>query len=1757
MAPIDPPSSPTNARRVVYVPPTAHRCAAALAVLSLLLCGCGQDDPEDKTGASVDVVDSGTVSAGDICSGLGCSPQTDAGDQVANANPCADSSDNDPCDDGDPCTVEDHCLQGACVAGFEICACRNKADCASQEDGDSCNGTLYCDRQTLPYTCRVNPATVVHCPAGAETPCQTSGCAKHTGKCEVVIHEDMACDDGLPCTVGDVCDAAGACEPGTNLCVCQKQADCTALGQDDACLGTYYCDLSAMPWTCKVNPASVVTCATGSDSQCVKNKCKDGTCAKAPLPDNAPCDDGDTCTENDRCLSGACAGGLDTCPCGTDADCAGKEDGNQCNGTLYCSLLTGKCTLNPATLVTCQTVTDTHCSATACVPETGKCVASPVNEGDKCDDGDGCTSSDTCTEGQCKGGTNTCVCTQDKDCAAQDDGDLCNGTMYCDKSGDTPSCKINPTTIISCPTVDDTVCSQNKCDPKKGGCAMIPRPDGTVCDADGNQCTPGDACIGGKCEAGQNVCECMTDDACKSKDDGDLCNGTLYCNKLLAQPKCVLNAASVVKCATVDDTACVQNVCHPKVGKCAMVSAVDGKPCDDGGACTTADSCVGGSCKGKPKTCDDGDACTFDTCQPGTGLCQHKAIDCDDGNLCTEDQCGAGDGKCVGLPSAGKCDDGDICTEADLCKAGACKAGTPKTCDDNQPCTTDKCDPSSGCTHVLLMAGACDDGDACTVGENCSAGGCKGGVAVQCDDDNPCTVDTCDKKSGCKHALKTGQCDDGNPCTADACDPLSGLCVHKPNGQCDRPPCLSDVDCKEGHCQTSTLTCVPCLKHSDCAAGKVCKANACVVGLQCSSSVQCKDAGQVCDKVSEQCVDCTSGADCGGGQVCVDSTCIDKVPCTSDKQCSMVCSKSLGYCVGCNGSEDCPGAWCGPAHVCRPPMCSKAACIGAVQLSCNAGGSGFGKKVCDDGNGCTADGCDAVKGCTVAPVADPAAVGKVACDDKNPCTVDVCGEGGKCKNTAVNDGVICGKGTCQAGVCRAVIDFSVSDSHACAITNDGKGWCWGYNGQGQLGNGTGISEAAPALVSGGHKFAQIRVANSTSCAIDQAGKGWCWGQGNYGQLGNGGVGDGASSTIPTAFKAPGKLVAIAPSGPFTCAVGASGEVWCAGANNVGQLGANLPYKMAGNQDYKTGSPVKVLKLSSAVEVASAYSHVCALTANHKVMCWGSGNSGQLGDGTAAQDHRRATPIAVIGLADVAALSLYGKTSCARRVDGSVWCWGSVSQPLLGQPPGSGLESPVPTKLGPAKDLIAFSTAGGTACGVTKSGTVQCWGSRNYGLVPPHKSSGSQPEPQAMTGLGTSIALSMIHNLACALDEHGVLRCWGQNHYGQLGRGTFGAVHDKAGAPTIDGGAKGLWMGRQSACIRDAADATRCWGRGIGLGFGDGVLADFAAPTTTTLGAGTLGYDSLGPAASSHRCVVKADGSVWCWGGNQSGQLMNGLQSQTGDPPTLQHVKATLSDKAVQVAVGSNFSCARLADGKVRCYGGNGAGGKSGAWVKADGPIKALAAGTSHACVIDWKGALRCFGQGDRVHGQAGHADVLVGHAIVRHDGATAVAAGGNHTCFVDDQGAVRCWGRGQSGEIGVGKLQCPSNQGNCGYCSNKDSNQYCLQFFKPMLVKDGPTKVTSLCAGSNHTCAVDGEGAVWCWGRGYEGQLGDGTRTTRDVPTKLYTYPRKAVSVHCGNSTTCALDTTGGVICWGYNQSGQVGDGSAWSTVPMAPKGLP
>ena len=197
----------------------------------------------------------------------------------------------------------------------------------------------------------------------------------------------------------------------------------------------------------------------------------------------------------------------------------------------------------------------------------------------------------------------------------------------------------------------------------------------------------------------------------------------------------------------------------------------------------------------------------------------------------------------------------------------------------------------------------------------------------------------------------------------------------------------------------------------------------------------------------------------------------------------------------------------------------------------------------------------------------------------------------------------------------------VNGAHTCAVLNGGSVLCWGYNGDGELGNGTNADSWTPVEVSGITNAVAVAAGDSHTCIV-LSGAVQCWGRNDNGQLGNGTT---TSSAVPVSVSGITDAIYIAGGDAHTCAVLSSGAIQCWGLNDNGQLGNGTATYYDSPQGIST--PVLVSGISNAIAVAAGSDHTCAVLSSGSVQCWGNNNYGKLGNGTLAGSN---VPVTVSG-----------------------------------------------------------------------------------------------------------------------------------------------------------------------------------------------------------------------------------------------------------------------------------------------------------------------------------------------------------------------------------------------------------------------------------------------------------------------------------------------------------------------------------------------
>ena len=352
---------------------------------------------------------------------------------------------------------------------------------------------------------------------------------------------------------------------------------------------------------------------------------------------------------------------------------------------------------------------------------------------------------------------------------------------------------------------------------------------------------------------------------------------------------------------------------------------------------------------------------------------------------------------------------------------------------------------------------------------------------------------------------------------------------------------------------------------------------------------------------------------------------------------------------------------------------------------------------------------------------------------------------------------------------------------------------------------------------------------------------------------------------------------------------------------------------------------------------------------------------------------------------------------------------------------------------------------------------------------------------------------------------------------------------------------------QNLCFRRASGGVACSGLDHNDIYLDRDRIDGSAMRTLDIQVEYFGAHRQDAVPEEHRCVIHdAGATVRCWGTNTRGNLGDGT---TTTPPAGSSVVARTPPGATyqKVVMGAYFTCALRTTGEVDCWG-EGASGRLGTGDTDDQllPTPALgitdavdlAVGGTFGCVVRAGGEVLCWGEttNDRLGDRGAGADNTVPTALVDVAGAVAVSLGGNFACALLGDGRVRCWGRDGESQLGDGTAGLPLNR---AYAEDVV----------------GITAAVELWASQAHTCARLMDDRVVCWGQNHEGQVGDGTRTDRPAPQVVLDpdtgAPLQVTTIGGAEAYSCAVRTSGGLVCWGRDRFGRLGAGGASSLTPQ------
>ncbi|MBU0651397.1 MAG: SUMF1/EgtB/PvdO family nonheme iron enzyme [Proteobacteria bacterium] len=331
--------------------------------------------------------------------------------------------------------------------------------------------------------------------------------------------------------------------------------------------------------------------------------------------------------------------------------------------------------------------------------------------------------------------------------------------------------------------------------------------------------------------------------------------------------------------------------------------------------------------------------------------------------------------------------------------------------------------------------------------------------------------------------------------------------------------------------------------------------------------------------------------------------------------------------------------------------------------------------------------------------------------------------------------------------------------HTVAIKGDGTLWSWGHNGDGQLGDGTQtLYRNIPIQIGTGTNWSAVAAGGRHTMAIKDDGTLWVWGYNGYGQLGDGTQTD---KNTPVQIGTGTNWSAVTAGAFHTVAIKGDGTLWAWGYNDDGQLGN-------GTQTDRN-TPVQIGVDTNWSAVAAGASHTVAIKGDGTLWAWGSNGSGQLGDGTSTD---RITPVQIgvdTNWSAVAA-AIWSDHTVAIKGDGTLWAWGYYNGYNLGYPIFSTFRY-APVRIGSDTNWSAVKTGTSYTVAIKSNGTLWAWGENDLGqLGDGTLTDRITPVQIGVDTNWSALAAGSYHTVA--IRGNGTLWAWGGNDWGQLGDRTW-------------------------------------------------------------------------------------------------------------------------------------------------------------------------------------------------------------------------------------------------------------------------------------------------------------------------------------------------------------------------------------------------
>jgi len=693
------------------------------------------------------------------------------------------------------------------------------------------------------------------------------------------------------------------------------------------------------------------------------------------------------------------------------------------------------------------------------------------------------------------------------------------------------------------------------------------------------------------------------------------------------------------------------------------------------------------------------------------------------------------------------------------------------------------------------------------------------------------------------------------------------------------------------------------------------------------------------------------------------------------------------------------------------------------------------------------------------------------------------------------------------------------------------------------------------------------------------------------------LGSGAKGSLGRFYGGPVSSLSdvkqVALGKGFTCAiVGEKGEIYCFGNNDKGQLG---------NPNFKSSTePVRVLDSENKKEpvvdaksITAGENHACALLKTGKAICWGdnsfgqAGNPSQVGVGTKSviEPDKDAKPFQ-----EIKEIAAGGNSTCIiAKAEFIVYCFGErykAVRKINWLPEQIELGGSIGTLI----QVKQIGLGRNFGCALGKNSQVYCWGANELnqlgalvsmsGMTKATAVQVTYPQ-QAPIAKVDEIAVGEFHACALHRDEKTVY-CWGDNRYGQLGNTSIRGLPEQVALGSNNltlKGVKDVAVGPDRTCIISSRDEVFCWGNGAhGILGSEKVSSPYPVRVLDANGEVLSGANQI-IVGYDHSCIIDSGQKLYCFGLNQYGQLGSKIVAGPVIGADIKPVK-----RVTAIETYGYRTCMVYGDDQgVACFGDKEIDNINQKYEfnsfipeeikKGMTPYKgvmAVSVGRAHVCVVTSEEQVECLG--DSTKGQLGDGEGQnVKYSIVKDTNKNnlkdvwQVKSRGDWNCALkQESGSIWCWGTWSAtsdrwayakqinvqGKPSADFIQMTMSEDQiCGvhgidhsvYCSSmgeKNAEKIDLQ---PLTDTEGHAlkKILVLTGGAHHSCGLDEEGRVYCWGSNEFGQLG--TRAVKDTNKAIRVLfnsqnLKKISRISAGDTHTCvSSDEQPSLFCFGQN----------------------